>query len=174
MTVTEQPPQNTGISKTLCSLVEKWTKSEKLNELAVSGRSMKPFLNKGMKVVVKHNRDLVKTGDIIVYLRNNRLILHRVLRIIKQGDNICFLTKGDSAMSFDNPLVDRSEVVGIVISISNNKKTIDLKKWQWRSISKIITIGSFLVGTLMSYVTFIFNIFFQYRADSIKIKDKEL
>lgn len=174
MTEIGKANQETPVSKTVYSLMDKWIRSEKSNELDVSGNSMKPLLNEGMQVVVEHRRSSIKTGDIIIYLRNNRLILHRVLRIIIQKSSKRFLTKGDSAMSFDKPLVSQNEIIGVVNSISNDNKTIDLKKWQWRSISWIITMGSLLIGTLTGYVALIFNILFQSRADGVNSKNKDL
>ena len=58
--------QKIPISKAVCSLMDRWMKSERLNEVAVSGSSMKPLLNEGMNVVVEHRRGSIKSRIILV------------------------------------------------------------------------------------------------------------
>jgi hypothetical protein len=174
MIIKNKDPKEKGIGRAVCSLVDKWSNAEKFHEVLVSGKSMKPLLSPGMNVVVDHNRDSVKKGDIILYLRNNRLILHRIVQVIVQEDGNLFLTKGDSSMSFDKPLVNQDEIIGVVNSILKDKRTIDLKKWQWRCISRVITACSSFTGTLAGYISIFLNMCFKYRNSGIKLKDKEL
>ncbi len=127
-------------------VLNQWIKSGKRNRIFISGCSMKPLLNDGSQVFVEHVRRSVKTGDIIIYLRDERLISHRVLRVIKDGGSTFYLTKGDSAVRFDKPVVGEEEIAGIVRGIVKGRKTIDLTGWRWRIFGKVVAASSFIIG----------------------------
>jgi signal peptidase I len=127
-------------------VLNQWIKTGKWNRICISGCSMKPILNDGSQVLVEHGRHSVKTGDIIIYLRDERLISHRVLRVIKDGDSVFYLTKGDSAVRFDRPVVGEEEITGIVRGIVKESKTIHLTGWRWRIFGKVMAASSLIVG----------------------------
>ncbi len=127
-------------------VLNQWIKSGKRNRIFIEGRSMKPLLNDGSQVLVEHGRHSIKTGNIIIYLRDERLISHRVLRVIKDGGSTFYLTKGDSAVRFDRPVVSEEEIAGIVRGIVNERKTIDLSHWRWRIFGKVMAAISLIIG----------------------------
>jgi len=85
--------------------------------LRVSGTSMAPTLCPGELVSVeKTGIAEIFPGEIAVFARNGRLIVHRVLTKIQSRGEPYLLTRGDRARKSDAP-VTRSEFVGRVTHI---------------------------------------------------------
>jgi signal peptidase I len=85
--------------------------------LRVSGTSMAPTLCPGELVIVENTRMTeILPGEIVVFARDGRLIVHRVLSKIQSRDEDSLLTRGDRARKSDAP-VTSSEFVGRVIHI---------------------------------------------------------
>lgn len=88
--------------------------------MKVTGRSMAPFLKAGEVVTVSRVPfPMLRRGDLILFrTADNQLILHRIIRKKRSRDASCiFLTKGDAAVSADNPISDNL-VLGKVTKIA--------------------------------------------------------
>jgi signal peptidase len=85
--------------------------------IVLSG-SMKPAINTGALVGVKQvNPGEIQVGNIITYQdleKDDRLISHRVIDIIKKSGHKYFATKGDANASRDLWLVPEANLVGRV------------------------------------------------------------
>lgn len=83
--------------------------------IGIGSESMTGTINKGDAIIYdryKENEDI--NGKVIVFRKDNRLIVHRVMRqYIVEGKAI-YQTKGDHNDSMDNWVVDTSEIVGVV------------------------------------------------------------
>ena len=85
--------------------------------LRVSGTSMAPTLCPDELVFVeKTGMAEILPGEIVVFARNGRLIVHRVVTKIQNGGESYLVTRGDRARKSDPP-VSRSEFVGRVTHI---------------------------------------------------------
>lgn len=146
--------------KIVLSTLGLWKKSGKQSEITISGTSMKPILSEGTQVLVKHSGRTIKIGDIVVYLRNNKLISHRVIRIKTEGENKLYLTKGDSALRFDSPPIREEDVVGVVHAVLNGQNIIDLRTRKWKFIGRILSISSLLVGNCVQNMLSLYGLFF--------------
>lgn len=86
--------------------------------LTIGSSSMSPSIDKGDIVIVeKLNKDElpdIKKGDILVYNQENRIIVHRVNKILKTNDEIVIRTKGDNNDSVDSWQVKEDQIIGIV------------------------------------------------------------
>ena len=86
--------------------------------LTIGSGSMTPKINKGDVVIVKKLKDTeiydIKKGDILVYNHDDKIIVHRVNKIIKNNGQINFKTKGDNNNTADSWQVKQDEVIGIV------------------------------------------------------------
>ncbi len=83
--------------------------------LQVRSLSMLPLLEDGDRVVLKTTRK-VKRGDIVVFMRRDYLVIHRV--VLKFGKLL--ITKGDNKKNFDYPvLVDK--IMGKVVAVVKNE-----------------------------------------------------
>ena len=84
------------------------------------GYSMYPFIRPGSKVLLGPVNDGVTLipGEIIAWKRESGLVLHRLIGIIKNGNEIHFITRGDSCLQEDQP-ISREQVAGKVIMIED-------------------------------------------------------
>jgi hypothetical protein len=99
-------------------------------ELQAAGYSMFPTLRPGDKVLVKMVKDdnLPEPGNIIVALRQDTLVLHRLteIRIDGQGEYF-YITRGDSSVLNDSPW-QKSQVIGVANSYKRRKKERKLSR----------------------------------------------
>ena len=94
------------------------------------GRSMHPFIKNGDIIVVEpKNGRSVNAGDIIFYHRpDGSPTIHRLVKIHSGKDRTVLITKGDALGSVDPP-VNSEQVLGRVIIIQGNGRTIKLNGW---------------------------------------------
>ena len=82
--------------------------------VAIASGSMEPVISKGDVVVVDKEFTDLKVGDILAYNYENKVVVHRVYRIINTDDVYYIYTKGDANNNFDNYKIDKSMFVGVV------------------------------------------------------------
>ena len=99
--------------------------------LRVTGGSMGPWLVPGDILVVRRTepRKLI-CGNVIVFLRDDRFIVHRLIGKLGRGAHgeLRWETKGDSAHQCDPPLLE-NEVLGRVSSIERAGYSRSLESW---------------------------------------------
>ena len=83
--------------------------------------SMKPVINPGDIVVIKkiqkvEDIDNLKIGDVIQFKREELLIVHRVIELVKNDNDglIYYRTKGDNNSAEDKELVNPNDIKGTV------------------------------------------------------------
>jgi signal peptidase I len=84
------------------------------------GYSMYPFIKPGSIVLLGPVNDSITLipGEIIAWKRDSGFVLHRLTGIIKNGNEIHFITRGDSCLQEDQPL-SREQIAGRVILIED-------------------------------------------------------
>ena len=82
--------------------------------LTIASGSMEPKINKGDVVIIEkiNNKDKLEVGDVIVYNYNGTIIVHRLVDILKIGDENFYYTKGDNNESKDSYVVTRDMIIG--------------------------------------------------------------
>jgi len=93
-----------------------WSDAGKMSRMKVRGHSMYPLLRDGDTLVVRHGREITR-GDVVVCLRADETVVHRVIRIARNR----VLTKGDNVLGFDPP-VEVSQVVGRAIRVEGSRE----------------------------------------------------
>lgn len=91
----------------------------KYGMLAVGSESMTGTINKGDAIIYERYdiKDKIDEGQVIVFNKNNVMIIHRVQRSIPvDGGDYVYQTKGDANKDMDNWLVKTDEIVGKVNS----------------------------------------------------------
>lgn len=90
----------------------------KYQALTIGSGSMTPKIEKGDIVIVEslNSSEIkeIKKGDILVYNHDNKIIVHRVVKISNINNKITFNTKGDNNETKDSWIVKDSDVIGIV------------------------------------------------------------
>ncbi len=91
--------------------------------LKVLGLSMLPSVWPGDIVSIEGGSiNAIMPGDIVLYSRDGRFFIHRVIEMSELG----FITRGDAAPQSD-PIIARSHVLGRVSGIQRNGKSITPK-----------------------------------------------
>lgn len=90
----------------------------KYQALTIGSGSMTPKIEKGDIVIVEslNSSEIneIKKGDVLVYNHDNKIIVHRVVKISSVNNKITFNTKGDNNTTNDSWIVKESDVIGIV------------------------------------------------------------
>lgn len=109
----------------------------------VLGASMFPWIRSGDYVFVRRSAfEAAAAGEVVLYERNQRLFVHRVLRRLAQASAgqaaSLLITKGDALDAKDLP-VSESEFLGRVTRIHRGQRHIDLD-----------TLGRVLLGKFLA------------------------
>lgn len=85
--------------------------------IAIGSGSMTGTINKGDAVIYKRyhkDTDELKEGDILVYVKENMTIVHRIYRTFSLDGETVYQTKGDYNENADNWIVEKSDITGVV------------------------------------------------------------
>lgn len=102
-----------------------------------SGPSMHPTFKPGEILYVQSEIRDIQPGDIVVYRRYGKQIVHRVVSVSSNG----FLTRGDNNLAKDEQVVRKEEIIGVVVGkelwgnqeeVTGGKKGLGKAKQRWR------------------------------------------
>ena len=84
--------------------------------IVIASGSMQPHLYRGDVVIVKklkenEKRDL-NIGDILVFKREDKIIVHRIYKKYDSGKEVFFETKGDHNDNPDGYLIEENDIIG--------------------------------------------------------------
>ncbi len=82
----------------------------------VVGRSMLPVLPPGVSVDVRPLAASPEPGAILVYRAGDRIVIHRLIRVSRDGDRVRYLTRGDASLN-DDPPIDPACVLGEAVVV---------------------------------------------------------
>ena len=91
-----------------------WAGAGRHSQIPVQGTSMYPLLRPGDVALVVHGHDGLRVGDVAAYWSGDRIIVHRLLRRCRPGENL--LTGGDNRHLADEP-VPTNVVLGRVFAV---------------------------------------------------------
>lgn len=90
----------------------------KYQMFVIGSNSMNKYIYRGDVIITRktNSKEIkqIKKGDILVFRYNNKIISHRVYKIIKKDSRIYFKTKGDNNDQPDNNIVKEKDVIGTV------------------------------------------------------------
>ncbi len=81
--------------------------------LAVVGKSMWPLLPSGVEVEVRPLAAPPALGAIVVFAAADRIVIHRLMRVLRESDRVRYVTKGDASLEEDPP-IEATSVLGEV------------------------------------------------------------
>ena len=84
--------------------------------ISIASGSMEPNIHKGDIVIIEKtkNYNKIKTGDVLAYNYNNKIIVHRVYDLQEIEGRYYFVTKGDANNNIDNLIIEEDMIVGVV------------------------------------------------------------
>jgi signal peptidase I len=82
------------------------------------GYSMYPFIRPGAIILIEALKEesVPEPGEIIAWKRESGFVVHRLIRIVKSGNEIKYITRGDSC-SFEDQPVSKEQIAGKVVSV---------------------------------------------------------
>ena len=85
------------------------------------GYSMYPSIKPGSQILIEPVADeyFPSQGEIIAWKRKSGLVVHRLVRIVKEGSNTLYITRGDSCAYEDQP-VTHDQIAGKVIQVETS------------------------------------------------------
>ena len=89
----------------------------KYGMLVIGSGSMTGTIDKGDAIIYKSSNNIkeAKEGDIILFEVGNKIVIHRVIRVMDINDEIRLYTKGDNNMQQDPGYVTKKEYKGQVV-----------------------------------------------------------
>lgn len=81
--------------------------------IAIASGSMEDVISKGDVVIVDTKYDNINIGDVIAYNYENRIVVHRVFRIVDSGNVYYIYTKGDANSEYDKYKISKDMVIGV-------------------------------------------------------------
>jgi len=116
-------------------------------KVKADGYSMYPSIKPGSVILIEPLTDglFPSPGEIIAWKRESGLVVHRLVRITKEENKISYITRGDSCVYEDQPII-RDQIAGKVIRVETPSGTI------LSSGEKLIRKPSYLYNRLMVWV----------------------
>jgi signal peptidase I len=91
--------------RTQAELVQKSLQKGNPVHVSLTRSSMAPCLLPGDELIVEYLAwQQLRAGDIVLYERSEALLAHRLIRVEPQTPDVCLITKGDAAESYDSPV----------------------------------------------------------------------
>lgn len=82
--------------------------------LAIGSGSMSSTINKGDAVVfTKYKNQEIKIGDIVLFQKNEKILVHRVIETEINNNEEIYYTKGDNNNTQDEGFITSSDIIGI-------------------------------------------------------------
>lgn len=90
------------------------TGSFKYTIVTIGSDSMNPTILRGDAVVLQKTKNYgsLKEGNIIIYKKEGKIVIHRIVEIQKEKDKYYFITKGDANKTVDIWRVKEKEIIG--------------------------------------------------------------
>jgi hypothetical protein len=121
---------------------ELWREAGRLIDVRVEGTSMRPLMRPGDTVSLRlSDGSEFKTGDLIVFKQNGKLIVHRFIRRRKIDKSVWLCQKGDNLSGWS--WIPANEVLGKVESIRGRGKQIDMNTRVWTWINRGMGISGY-------------------------------
>ncbi|KQL43466.1 signal peptidase [Brevibacillus choshinensis] len=113
--------------------------------------SMEPTFMTGSVIVIKPGGDMnrFQKGDVITFrVADDKLVTHRVVDVLKNGQNVSYVTKGDNNQKADPEPVRAENIVGqyMGITVPNLSYLLDFVRSKTGAVILMITPGVFLLG----------------------------
>lgn len=102
--------------------------------LQVHGRSMRPFIRDGDRVLISTvDPARLRIGEVICgILPGGRAVIHRLIRIERGSGGLVLTTRGDSRVVCDPPLGEK-QVLGRVVAVEGGRLKLDPTSWWART-----------------------------------------
>ena len=138
----EGPQEGQPRKPLLEAMVRLWAEQGRTAEVDVVGVSMSPTLDGTQRVRARMGTPRVRFGDIVLFLWDGRLVVHRAVGRTSRG----YRTRGDATKGFDpNPLPD-DDLLGVVTHLLWSDRAVDLEGAVAGLLRWVLGVVSLLAG----------------------------
>jgi signal peptidase I len=112
--------------------------------LELHGCSMYPFIKDGdVAQITPISMPEAKVGDVIFFRSGDRLLAHRVIRRIREGEGLRLVTRGDNSCQEDSPVSTEADLVGRVEVVYRDERDIGLDRGFSRFLGHLVARSGF-------------------------------
>jgi hypothetical protein len=102
-----------------------------------SGISMNPFIKEGMIIGVQYvPPETIRCGDIVVFKRSGKLVVHRVAEASSEGGKCYFVEKGEHPR--EGTIISEDDILGKVVEIKGESGIRSLEGGLWNVVNHAI------------------------------------
>ncbi|MFC1623906.1 signal peptidase I [Candidatus Omnitrophota bacterium] len=114
------------------------TSPQDLIFIETAGFSMWPFIKQGEKLIVKKaSIEDLRIGDVILYLADNQIVCHRLVKKIKHEKDCLLYARGDNSLSPGELVIEKS-LIGKVAGVLKKGRVVNLTGRQYNFINRLI------------------------------------
>ncbi len=107
--------------------------------LRVAGGSMRPWIRPGDVLFIRRTDPRrLSPGEVVLFARDGKLVVHRVIRKSASDCHSLLLTKGDAVADLDEP-VSGGELLGRVTCIFRGRRQINLETPQEIVLGRLLS-----------------------------------
>lgn len=106
---------------------------------------MAPLIRHGDTVVIKHGRNNIYIGDIVVYKGAEKICAHRFITTREKSGETRFVLKGDNRIFFD-PHIAREQIIGKIVEAKGKNGDLRFDAAFWMGINYILAKFSYVSG----------------------------
>ncbi len=117
--------------------------------MRMMGVSMLPIFREGDELIVEPQPESIRVGDVVVYRRAGRSVVHRVVGMRRSGGEKLLMRKGDRVRSFD-PALPLHMILGRVAKKRTISGITDYDSLFWLLANTIIAGISATIGQVYS------------------------
>jgi len=85
--------------------------------ITIDGNSMLPSISHGDKVTFETNSIDYEVGDIVVFIMNGVMLVHRIIGKRREYDTVYYTIRGDNAPGYDGEYFTKDDILGTVVGI---------------------------------------------------------
>jgi signal peptidase I len=105
--------------------------------LIITTNSMSPFIRAGDIVIIeKVSSSTINIGDIITFWRDERLIVHRIIRKVKKEQKLFFVERADRHPS--HSLISSQDILGKAMKIKKGNHTYSIDTLPWHLLNRFV------------------------------------
>ena len=114
----------------LTPALEIWKETGRKIKLMVDGDSMAPLIKAGDWIFLQPTRlDNLNLGDVVVFLQNENIVVHRLIKRRKIEGKWWLCQKGDNLLGW--AWIPEDTVLGRVESIQGANGVLSMARWPW-------------------------------------------
>jgi hypothetical protein len=116
-----------------------WRREGRRVSIDAQGVSMEPLIRSGDRLTIRMMAPhALASGDVVAFLRDGQIVVHRLVKKRKAGDAWRFCEKGDGLAGWN--WVEEADVLGRVEVIEREGRRVHLLGFPWRLVNPAVAL----------------------------------